>query len=350
MPPEQPDLKSEDAPPEDPSSEKPQDAEMAARATADSDAKAAAGDKRKHNDDRASDPHKAPRRSSRSRADSAPSTKSSPLKIIQFLLSPKSEPLYTRHDAKRHDAASSSPTAQQKTATQPSAARGYFSADLTPWEQLLCAVILSRPISHTLGQRTIATILNPPYVYTTPREVRRAGPDGVHAAMEAARTQHRQKTAAEICAAADVVLDRFARGGGDDGDGDGDGTDLRGLREAVAGDDIVAGVRKLLMDNIKGVGQTSCDIFLRRVQACPGWDAVFPYIDDKTRTALEKLGLPAEAPDLVRLIEDNSENLNVEGQGDGDDDDTTKRCFILILERALGISLEGNEGEITKLI
>lgn len=52
-----------------------------------------------------------------------------------------------------------------------SSGKGYFSADLSPFEHLLCAVILSRPLSHNLGQRTIATVLNDPYGWRNAEDI-----------------------------------------------------------------------------------------------------------------------------------------------------------------------------------
>ena len=40
---------------------------------------------------------------------------------------------------------------------------------LSPFEELVCAVVLAKPISHKLGVRSIAVLLNAPYKYTTPK-------------------------------------------------------------------------------------------------------------------------------------------------------------------------------------
>ena len=43
---------------------------------------------------------------------------------------------------------------------------------LSPFEELVCAVVLAKPISHKLGIRSIAVLLNKPYAYTTPKALK----------------------------------------------------------------------------------------------------------------------------------------------------------------------------------
>ena len=88
----------------------------------------------------------------------------------------------------------------------------------------MCAVILSRPISHALGLRTIRTLLNDPYGFTTPKKIRDGGFESVIKAVNQARTQHRQKTAEELVILADAAVDHL-------GDGDEDVTLERVQRE-----------------------------------------------------------------------------------------------------------------------
>lgn len=76
----------------------------------------------------------------------------------------------------------------------------------------MCAVILSRPISHALGLRSIRTLFNKPYEFTTPKEIRSAGFEGVRRALDDARTQHRQKTAEELVLLADAVVEHLGDG------------------------------------------------------------------------------------------------------------------------------------------
>ena len=73
-------------------------------------------------------------------------------------------------------------------------------------------MILSRPISHALGLRSIRTIFNEPYGFTTPKKIREAGTEGCRKALDHARTQHRQKTAEELVILADAVVETLGNG------------------------------------------------------------------------------------------------------------------------------------------
>ncbi|KAI9720431.1 MAG: hypothetical protein M1812_002937 [Candelaria pacifica] len=97
---------------------------------------------------------------------------------------------------------------------------------LTPFQELVCAVILSRPISHVLGLRTIRTIFNEPYCWNTPQRIRNAGEEGRRQAFVHARTQYKGKTA-------DLVVEK-GRGDGLEGVR-GIGRDGEGIRKVVEG-------------------------------------------------------------------------------------------------------------------
>ncbi|KAG0651979.1 hypothetical protein D0Z07_1215 [Hyphodiscus hymeniophilus] len=242
-------------------------------------------------------------------------TSSSEIDIIKFLLSPGALSLCQgrKTDVSQFDAKSG---------------KDYFSPDLTPFEHLLCAAILSRPISHVLGQRTIRTVLNDPWNWNTAQPIIDAGKENQEGkterlkAMEEARTQHRQKTAAELGALAVAVID-------EKWDEREDGS-LDGLLEASEGKE--REVRRLLK-KIKGIGDTAVDIFVRRVQGCKGWETLGWFVDSKTEEALVKVGLPGDAEDVKKLVEESgSENV--------------RRDFARVLERSLGVALEGRETEI----
>lgn len=238
--------------------------------------------------------------------------------IIRFLLSSKALSLCQKEDKESSD----------------SSKKDYFSPDLTPFQHLMCAVILSRPISHNLGLRTIKTVLNEPWNWTNAETVLEAGRENEEGkterleAMEQARTQHRQKTASELGGMAQVVKD-------EGWDEDADGT-LGGLLDVVKGERMQEQIRGLLKEKIKGVGNTAVDIFLRRVQACKGWEGIGWFVDWKTEKALQGIGLFVDSKALRTLLEN-------EGGKD------TRRNFVVVLERALGIFLEGKQGEVTKL-
>lgn len=214
---------------------------------------------------------------------------------------------------------------------------------LTPFEELLSACILSRPISHALGQRSIRTVLNPPWSFNTARAVRDAGDEKRHQALEAARTQHKAKTAQQMGGLADVVLEKFS------GDGDGEGVYLQGLKEADDGS--ADRIRQVLTKSVKGMGKTGCDIFLRRVQGY--WDEVYPFVDAKSASCLQGLGLPGDGEGLRDVMEECWGSLDVSGvAGRGRKESKEKKmmAFVLVVERAVGGELEGKTGEILEKV
>lgn len=140
--------------------------------------------------------------------------------------------------------------------------------------------------------------------------------------MEDAKTQHRQKTASELGGLAQAIVD-------EKWDEDGDGT-LKGLLKHVEGEqcNLAGNLRTLLKGRVKGLGDTGLDIFLRRVQGCESWEGIGWFVDGKTRNALEKLGLPDDPNAVKRLVGDQ------------------RRDFVVVLERTLGIVLEGKQEEL----
>ena len=80
---------------------------------------------------------------------------------------------------------------------------------LNPFEELMCSLILSRPIGHMLGLRSIRTLFNDPHQLNTPKAIKSAGKDGCRVALDEARTQHRQKTADELVLLADAVTEHL---------------------------------------------------------------------------------------------------------------------------------------------
>ena len=216
--------------------------------------------------------------------------------------------------------------------------RTYSSSIFTPFEELVSAVILSRPISHALGLRSIRTIFNDPYSLTTPKKVLEAGWEGCREALDKARTQHRQKTAEEL-----VLLAEAVNGGLGSGEED---VELEHVREEGGKD--VERERQILKTSVKGFGATGLDIFGRRIQAL--WPEWFPFADRRTMDALEKLGLPGSAAEVLKALDESWERLDIQ-HVEGDDKDTRKRrVFVLVLERAVGADLEGNVDAVRRLI
>ncbi len=262
--------------------------------------------------DSTSSSNKAPRRSARS----TPSQPINQLKLLQYLLSPASldlcRPKDETEDLKNKDANT----------------RTYSTSSFTSFEELVYATILSRPIGHMLGLRSIRTIFNPPYELTTPKKIREAGNDGCRAALEKARTQHRQKTAEELVILADAVAETLGTGEDD--------LSLGRVREECGS---VEEQRGMLRKNVKGLGKTGLDIFGRRIQA--GWAEWFPFVDGRTMEAVEKLGLPCSAEGLREVVEKHWAELEVGDFEARDDEEKKREVFVRILERAVGADLEG---------
>lgn len=152
---------------------------------------------------------------------------------------------------------------------------------LSPFEELVCAVVLAKPISHKLGIRTIAVLLSKPYAYTTPKALKasseeqrcvgvlrrlelRAVPCGMRAlggrtrsrasrqeALDAAHTQHRQKTNAQLATLADAVIDSFASSPTD--------TTLSKLRDDSSRNPDE--MSDLITSSVKGIGGTGIGLF-----------------------------------------------------------------------------------------
>ena len=139
------------------------------------------------------EPSKAPRRSARG----AQQTPIDPVKILRFLLSSNSTDLCRPKDE------------IEDLKTRGSGIKTYSASTFTPFEELISAVILSRPISHALGLRSIRTIFNDPWNFTTVKALRDAGPEGRRKALDEARTQHRQKTAEELGLLADALVEKL---------------------------------------------------------------------------------------------------------------------------------------------
>jgi len=206
----------------------------------------------------------------------------------------------------------------------------YSSTALSPFEELLCAVVLSRPISHRLGLRTIRTILNSPYGFNSPKAIQGFTPEQRHQAMEDARTQHKEKTASQIGMIADVIADEFGKTADD--------TSLEKVRTMAKKD--WDEERTLLQSHIKGLGKTGLDIFFRRVQWA--WPEAFPFVDERTARGIEKLGLPKNPDALVKILNDNWSKLNTSILPKGDKESLKRRAFVIICERATAADLEGN--------
>ncbi|THX64432.1 hypothetical protein D6D05_10333 [Aureobasidium pullulans] len=293
----------------------------AAEATSEPAATEAKADEKKAPKKRKADvppPREGERKSGRGAQKSQPTTE----QLLNYLLSEASAELCRPDDEsqelKKH-------SADYKT---------YSSSALSPFEELICAAVLSRPISHKLGLRAIRTILNAPYSFTTPKAIISAGKEKRHQALDDAKTQHKDKTAEQIGLVADVVAHKFGK---DDTD-----TSLDRLREqASKGWDME---RDLLQENIKGVGKTGLDIFFRRVQWL--WPEAFPFVDERSSRGIEKLGLPKHPDELAKVLDRYWAKLDTSALEKGDKETKKRRAFVVICERATAADLEGKSDAI----
>lgn len=285
-------------------------------------------------------PSKAPRRG-RSGASSAVA----PSKLIAFLASQEAAELLRPKD--EGAMLSDSPDAITYTSNVP----------LSPFLELMSSLILSRPISsHTLGFRSIRTLMNPPWSYTSPKallepshqpektpkdgEAAKLAADGgggepariVYMALEEARTQHKAKTASQLIGLAETCIAEFCESDDD--------VEMLKLRKQVeeAGDDAGDVLEDLVKKHVKGVGQTGAEIFRRRLQGCAGWEAVGPFIDGRTKTALDRMGLSSDAEQLLKQIDE----ADVKGE------DGKWKTFVVVMERAVEAELQGVVDEVMK--
>ncbi|KAF1986568.1 hypothetical protein K402DRAFT_412616 [Aulographum hederae CBS 113979] len=283
----------------------------------DADEKVELSKKRKLNFKTETEPEKPTRKSARGAPKSHPSSE----QTIRYLLSPEALELCRPDEESK--ALEEADTKNMRT---------YSVTPLSPFEELLCAAILSRPISHALGHRTIRTILNPPYNFTNPKAIQDAGRERVLEAIFDARTQHKEKTATEISRLADVLIEKFIK------EGDATDTSLDAVRQEAEED--VDQERELLQENIKGIAKTGLDIFFRRVQWM--WEESYPFVDSRSQNALKELGLPTEAEQLSELVERHWEELGSAAvDGDVDVEGKKRRAFVVVLERIVGAHLEG---------
>lgn len=133
------------------------------------------------------------------------------------------------------------------------------------------------------------------------------------------------------------------------------GEEFEGLRTLEDG---VEGIVKEIKARIKGMGGTGAELFLRRVQCCQGWEPVWPFADGKALEAVRDMGMvgvedAAGLRDLVEeVVEEMGEKLGdmgLEGWENGLSKEQRLRiAFVVVLERAIGASLEGNAGEVRK--
>ncbi|KAI9694190.1 MAG: hypothetical protein M1822_003461 [Bathelium mastoideum] len=281
------------------------------------DAKSASESKgaKKRKQAASSEPNKQPRRSSRH----APKFDVSPQQVLKFLVS---------EDAAKLCA----PSDEAEALAQDAKLRTYTSgtASFTAFEELLCAVILSRPISHRLGLRSIRTIFNAPYELTTPKAIKDAGAEKRHQALWDAKTQHKQKTVEEMELLAEVF--------------DGEGKDPVGLEHVRKEAEYDMDKEKdILQSSVKGLGGRGVDIFFRRIQWT--WSKAYPFVDKRTAVILEKIGLPSDGEELAKALDDAWADVKEVVSGN-DEGEAKRKAFVIVLERAVGAGLESKTDDV----
>jgi hypothetical protein len=177
--------------------------------------------------------------------------------------------------------------------------------------------------------RTIQTLLNPPFGLRTLKDLDEAGYEGRRKVMWEARTQHKEKTAAQLGDVVDGIRELCG-----EKDDDKELDHLEGLRDQIkdlgsAKEAQEALVKKLT--TIKGIGPGVASIFLRRIQG--DWEDVFPYADDRGLGAAKKFGLITE--------EEGTEELaNKVGKD--------RQKFVRLLDTLIGLELEKKVDEAVK--
>ena len=306
------------------------------------DEQAQAGQKRKAPPTSASKdkpPKKEPRQGSRASGRTAGGTSKSTTskQVLNFLLSSDAIPYCFPPD--ELDAARSGKFAKTYSLTPPSL--------FTPFEHLITASLLSKPLSHTLGMRSVRTLLNEPYAFSTPNKLKNAGEHKIWEALETARTQHRQKSATYLY---DMGVQYASSDGHDKGDA-GDSDTMLELAVAANEGGVNATIAHI-KSTVKGMGVVGAEIFCRRVQACEGWgEALWPYADGKSFDALRELGVKVgSADELQEMVERDVDFDRVgdmglkEAEKGVDDMDYEVQVaveFVTVLERAVGCVLEG---------
>lgn len=205
----------------------------------------------------------------------------------------------------------------------------YPQSDLTPFQNLVSACILSKPLSHKLGLRTIQTLLNPPFGLRTLKDLDEAGYEGRRKVMWEARTQHKEKTAGQLGNLVDGIRDMCG-----EKDDDKELDHLEGLRDQVKDLGSPGEVQKALVDKlttIKGVGPGVASIFLRRIQG--DWEEVYPYADDRCLNSARAFGLITEKEGVEELAEKVGKD---------------RRGFARVLDTLIGIELEKKLDEATE--
>ncbi len=150
------------------------------------------------------------------------------------------------------------------------------------YQLVVLATLLSAPITADVAVAAARELFKAGY--KTPAAMSAASwQDRVDALGRGHYRRYDERTATQLGAAADLLLDRWHG-------------DLRRLRDEAGGDG--HRIRRLLT-TFPGIGPVGADIFLREAQAV--WPALAPYVDHKVSVGAHRLRLPSSAAQLVKL-------------------------------------------------
>ncbi|GAC98617.1 hypothetical protein PHSY_006211 [Pseudozyma hubeiensis SY62] len=236
----------------------------------------------------------------------------------------------------------------------------YPNSDLTAFQNLLCAILLSKPISHRLGLRSIETLLNKPYLFRTAQDLIDAGNEGRRAALWEARTQHKEKTAVQLGSLAEGITSLCQ----DAKDKDAARDNLEPILEKAlsqASDkndsfEVAEQVKAVLTKEVNGLGPGGVDIFLRRVQS--QWPQVFPFADERSLNAAVKFDLISQA-DLDKGVEQATKKLAdkvadhvgfpvEDAKGEDEEAECGRWWFVRTLDVLIGLDIEKKIDEAAK--
>ncbi len=234
----------------------------------------------------------------------------------------------------------------------------YPNSDLTAFQTLLCAILLSKPISHRLGLRTIETLLNKPFYFRTAQDLIDADNEGRRAALWEARTQHKEKTAVQLGSLAEGISKLC-------GEKEEARSNLRPVLEKAlekVGDknnsfEVAEQIKAVLTKEVNGLGPGGVEIFLRRIQS--QWGAVFPFADERALNAAVKFDIISQSDvekgkehATQKLAEKVAEHVGFPLEDGKKDDDEEAECgrwwFVRTLDVLIGLDIEKKLDEAAK--
>ncbi|MGF1496551.1 MAG: hypothetical protein ACFB8W_06955 [Elainellaceae cyanobacterium] len=154
-----------------------------------------------------------------------------------------------------------------------------------PLFQLLCATMLfSARINQTIATQSMQALRDRGWK-SADRMAASTWEERVEALTEGGYTRYRERTATMLGDTVERLMQEY--------DGD-----LRQLRSRA---DQQPEEERSLIKEFKGIGDVGVDIFFREVQLA--WEELYPFADQKSRSAAQKLDLPDEPEALAELVD-----------------------------------------------